>query len=114
MQSQDSETPLSTVNSLSFQQEVLEADRPVLVDVSSAWCAPCRAAEPVLRELAAEQREALKVVKLDAEEAPDLIARLGVRGFPTFLMFVDGKEAGRLAGFPGARRLGEWVDGVRG
>ncbi|MDD9943269.1 MAG: thioredoxin family protein, partial [Myxococcales bacterium] len=97
------------VNALNFQQEVLEADMGVLVDVSSAWCSPCRAAEPVLRQISAEQQEHLRIVKLDAEQAPDLIARLGVRGFPTFVFFRSGQEVGRHAGFRGPRQLQAWI-----
>ncbi|HEU5075811.1 MAG TPA: thioredoxin domain-containing protein [Polyangiaceae bacterium] len=101
--------PSTTVNELTFDNEVLEADRPVLVDVAAAWCAPCRAAEPVLAELARQRASTLKVVRIDGEESPALVARLGVRGYPTFLLYEHGRELKRQAGFRGANALRDFV-----
>lgn len=101
---------LDTVNDLSFESEVLGADRPVLVDVTAAWCAPCRAAEPVLAELARQRVSTLKVVRIDGEQSPTLVARLGVRGFPTFLLYEHGREVKRQAGFRGMNALRDFAD----
>ena len=100
----------TTVNDLSFDSEVLGADRPVLVDVTAAWCAPCRAAEPVLAELARQRGSTLKVVRIDGEESPVLVARLGVRGYPTFLLYEHGREVKRQAGFRGVNALRQFAD----
>ena len=107
MNSTDSLTP---VNDLTFASEVLAADRRVLVDVSAPWCAPCRAAEPVLANLARERAADLKVVRIDGEESPTLVSRLGVRGFPTFLLYERGHEVKREAGFRGVNALRAFVD----
>lgn len=96
---------MMNVNSFNFDDQVLHSQTPVLLDVSAPWCAPCKAAEPVLERLAEEHTGHLHVLKLDAQEAPDVAARLGVRGFPTFVLFAGGREIGRLAGFPGERGL---------
>lgn len=96
-----------SVNELNFETEVIHAAIPVLVDVSATWCAPCKAAHPVVAELAARHRGALKVVEIDGDESPDLVARLGVRGFPTFLGIVGGEVVERRAGFAGKRPLDE-------
>lgn len=110
MHSQVSDNPHPpTINALDFDAQVLHAEVPVLIQVSSAFCPPCRAAEPVIARIAAEQRARLKVVKVDASEAPDLVARLGARGVPTFLLFVAGQERGRQAGFRSAQQLERWV-----
>ncbi|HEY6729203.1 MAG TPA: thioredoxin family protein [Polyangiaceae bacterium] len=101
----------TTVNDLTFETEVLGADRPVLVDVATTWCAPCRAAEPVLAELARQRAATLKVVRVDGEESPALVARLGVRGYPTFLLYEHGREVRRQAGFRGIRALRDFADG---
>ena len=101
--------PLTTVNDLNFPSEVLAADRRVLVDVTAAWCAPCRAAEPALAELAREQASELKVVRIDGEESPALVAQLGVRGYPTFLLYEHGREVKRQAGFRNAKTLRDFV-----
>lgn len=98
------------VNGMNFQSEVLEATLPVLVDVTASWCPPCRAAEPVIAELARERAHELKVVRVDGGESPELVAALKVRGFPTFLLFDGGKESRRRAGFAGARALYAFVD----
>ncbi|HET9932859.1 MAG TPA: thioredoxin family protein [Polyangiaceae bacterium] len=95
------------VNALNFESEVLKANIPVLIDVSATWCAPCKAARPVIAELAQRNRGALKVVEIDGDESPDLVAGLGVRGFPTFLGVREGKVVERRAGFGGKRPLEE-------
>jgi thioredoxin-like negative regulator of GroEL len=67
----------------------------------------------VLREIAAELAGELEVVTLDADDAPDLVAQLAIRGVPTFLVFARSREVGRHAGFPGARRLRSWIASTR-
>jgi len=98
------------VNSLNFDSEVRRSDVPVLVDVSTAWCAPCRLAAPVVAELAKRHAGRLKVVAVDGDEAPELAAELGVRGFPTFLGFVGGHLVARKAGFGGKGPLASLAD----
>lgn len=93
------------VNSLSFAQEVLQSELPVLVDVTADWCPPCKAAAPVIEDLAREHAGRLKVVVIDGGEASDLVATLGVRGFPTFLAVRNGTIVARQAGFGGRRGL---------
>jgi thioredoxin-like negative regulator of GroEL len=106
-----SDSATTTVNDLNFDSEVLGADRPVLVDVAAAWCAPCRAAEPALAELARQRATTLKVVRIDGEESPALVARLGVRGYPTFLLYEHGREVRRQAGFRGSHALRDFANG---
>lgn len=99
-------------NSLSFQQEALESRLPVLVDISTEWCAPCRAAEPALRDAARRHAGRLKVIRVDGSESPDVAARFGVRGFPTFLGFSRGKEVARRAGYGGPRSLEALIEAL--
>ena len=68
-----------------FQGEVLESEQPVFIDVSATWCGPCKLAHPIVEELAKTHAGRLKVVEIDGGESPALVARLGVRGFPTFI-----------------------------
>ena len=93
------------VNELNFEREVLGATMPVLIDVSADWCAPCKAAAPVIAELAARHAGSLKVVAIDGGESPGLTARFGVRGFPTFIGMIRGDVMERRAGFAGKRAL---------
>jgi thioredoxin 2 len=90
--------------------EAVEAKVPVLVDLWAPWCAPCRAVAPVLEQLARDRAGALKVVKVNVDEAPDLSARLGVQGIPTMLLYVDGHEVDRQVGALPAHALEQWLD----
>jgi thioredoxin 1 len=96
-----------SVTALNFEREVLEANLPVLVDVSATWCAPCKAAHPIIEALAHAHRGRLKVVSIDGGESPDLVDRLGVRGYPTFLGISRGAVVERRVGFGGRRALDE-------
>lgn len=102
-------TPLPVVTGLTFASEVLKSALPVLIDVTADWCPPCRAAAPVVSELAEKYRGRLKVVEIDGNESPDLAATLGVRGFPTFLAVRGAEIVGRQAGFGGKRGLEAFV-----
>ena len=97
-------TPIPTVTDDAFAAEVLEADRPVLVDFTAAWCPPCRVMKPVLAELAAE-RDDLRVVQLDVDADQRTAAEYGVLSMPTFILFRDGREVQRLVGARPKRRL---------
>ena len=93
------------INGLNYSQEVLQSKLPVLIDVSADWCPPCKAAAPVVHELAQRYAGRLKVVLLDGNESPELVALLGVRGFPTFIGIVGGRIVVRQAGYGGRRGL---------
>ena len=93
------------VNGLNFAQEVLKSDLPGLIDVSADWCPPCKAAAPVVHELAQRHAGRLKVVMIDGNQSTDLVAMLGVRGFPTFIGVVRGELVLRQAGFGGRRGI---------
>lgn len=95
------------VNELNFDAEVVQSEVPVFVDVSATWCGPCKTARPLVQELAERHRGTLKVVEIDGDECPELVARLGVRGFPTFLGLWKGQVIERRAGFAGKRPLDE-------
>lgn len=97
------------VNGFNFENEVLRSDQPVVVDCSAEWCPPCKQARPVLESLLREHGETLKIVEIDGDESPDLVAQLGVRGFPTFLAFRAGQEVGRATGFGGAAKLKQFA-----
>lgn len=93
------------VSDATFEQEVLKADKPVLVDFWAAWCGPCRMVAPVLEEIASERGEQLKIAKLDVDANPVSAGRFGVRAIPTMILFKDGREAQRLVGYMPKDRL---------
>jgi thioredoxin 1 len=86
------------VTDATFEQEVLTADKPVLVDFWAPWCGPCRMIAPVLAEIAAERTDSLKVVKVNIDDNPQNAFKLGVMSVPTMVFFKDGEVVDRLVG----------------
>lgn len=97
------------VDGASFEREVLRSALPVVLDVWSPGCAPCRMLEPVIMDLATDYAGRVKVAELNAAEAADVAARYGVMGTPTVLFFRKGREVERVTGFVGSRYLREIV-----
>ena len=89
---------LVAIDGNNFIAEILDADRPVLVDCWAAWCGPCQRLSPILDELAVEHAEVVKVVKMDTDEQPELAHLLGISVLPTMVLFVDGVAEASLRG----------------
>ena len=98
------------VDDASFAAEVLRSKLPVVLDVWSPGCAPCRMLEPVVMDLATDYSGRVKVAELNAAEAGRTAARYGVMGTPTVLFFRNGREVERVVGFVGSRYLREIVE----
>ncbi len=81
-----------------FQSEVLDSDRPVLVDFWAAWCGPCRAVGPTIEELAKQYDGTVKVGKLNIDENPQSPSSFGIHSIPAVLLFKDGKVVETLVG----------------
>ncbi len=93
------------VGGAEWQTEVLDADKPVLVDFWAEWCGPCRMVAPVLEEIAVEQSDKLKVVKLNVDEDPDVARDYGIMSIPTLMVFKGGAVAKRIIGAKGKQAL---------
>ena len=92
------------VTDANFQAEVIESEKPVLVDFWAPWCGPCRMVAPVLQELASE-RDDLRIVKLNTDDNPHTAANYGILAIPTMLLFRNGAEAHRIQGAMPKKRL---------
>jgi thioredoxin len=97
----------------SFDREVLQSERPVLVDFWGDHCPACRQISPILRELAEERSATLKVVKVHALENPSSGARYGVRAMPTVLLFAGGTVRGQLVGARPKAAFVELIESAR-
>jgi thioredoxin 1 len=98
------------VDDSNFVAEVLRSEQPVVLDVWSEGCGPCRMLEPVIMDLAAKYDGRVKVAEANAAKARHTAARLGVLGTPTVLFFKDRQEVERVVGFVGSRYLEEIVE----
>ena len=78
------------INKDNFHNEVLNSDKPVLLDFFASWCGPCRMVGPILDEIA-EEREDIKVCKVDIDQQPELASRFRVMSVPTLMVLKDGK-----------------------
>ncbi|WP_111978985.1 thioredoxin [Algibacillus agarilyticus] len=100
---------VSQINSQDFNQEVIEQQGLVLVDFYAQWCGPCKMVAPILETLSTE-REDIKIVKVDADEAGELMAEHGIRGIPTLLLFNNGNKIGTKVGALSLGQLKEFID----
>jgi len=88
-----------------FQQEVLDAELPVLVDFTAVWCQPCKLLDPIVKQLAEEWDGKVKVFKLDVDDNPRITADYQIMGVPTLMLFKSGQPIERVSGLQPKDRL---------
>ena len=90
---------LINVTEETFENEVINASEPVLVDFSAVWCGPCKMLDPIVKQLAGEWDGKVKVVKIDADQNPNILMQYSVLGIPTLLFFKEGEIKERITGY---------------
>lgn len=100
------------LNAENFEAEVLQSDKPVLVDFWAEWCAPCRMLAPTISEIANDYDGRLKVAKLNVDHFGDIAARYQIRGIPTILVFNDGEVHDQIVGAGSKENIVRMVEKV--
>jgi thioredoxin 1 len=95
-----------------FKQEVLESDKPVLVDFFATWCGPCKMMAPVVDQLAKEYEGRVKVVKVDTDQSPESSETYRIQAIPAFIVFKDGKVVQQIVGAAPKEELVSALDKV--
>lgn len=99
-----------TFTDANFQTEVLDSDKPVLVDFWAEWCGPCKMLGPVLDELATEYTGKARIAKVNIDDHQDLAAQFGIRAIPTLLLFKGGQVIEQVVGLKSKRDLKSSLD----
>ena len=100
----------SKVTDASFEKEVLNSSKPVLVDFWAEWCTPCRQIAPALDELSNELGSKISIAKINIDENPNVPMKYGVKSIPTLMIFKGGQVAATKVGALSKQRLKEWID----
>jgi thioredoxin 1 len=102
-----------TLTDRNFQREVIESQKPVLVDFWAPWCGPCQAMGPVIKELAEEFQSRAVVGKVDVDNNPDIAARYGIQSIPTLMIFQNGEVVDQMVGTMSKTALAQKLESQR-
>jgi len=97
-------------NDSNFEADVINSDKPALVDFWAEWCGPCKMIAPMLSEAASEYADKMSVVKLNVDESPNIAQKFGIRSIPTLMLFKDGAVQAQKLGAMSKSQLVEFLD----
>jgi thioredoxin len=101
---------VNDVNDSSFEKEVLQSDKLMLVDFWAEWCAPCRMLAPTIEAIAEQFIESARVVKLNVDDNTSTAQRYGIKGIPTLILFSAGKEVERVVGATSKESISRMIE----
>ena len=98
------------ISDASFDSDVIQSDKPVLVDYWAEWCGPCKMIAPILDEVSKDYDGKLRIAKMNVDENRDVPAKYGIRGIPTLMLFKDGQLAATKVGALSKAQLTAFID----
>jgi thioredoxin 1 len=99
------------LNAAEFEQQIEGSEGLALIDFYAEWCAPCKLIGPIVEDLAEDYEGKVKVVKINADNSPEVLAKYGVRGLPTLMIFKDGVPVDTAVGAQSAKAIKAFVEG---
>ncbi|MDP2646713.1 MAG: thioredoxin [Desulfobacterales bacterium] len=100
------------INDSSFETEVLQAEKPVLIDFWAPWCGPCRAIAPIIEELAGTYGDKIKFTKCNVDDNPVIPGKYGIKAIPTLIFFKQGDVVDQITGMIAKPKLIEKIDNL--
>jgi thioredoxin len=103
---------VTEITDQNFESEVLQSEKPIIIDFWAEWCAPCRQIAPIISELAEQYGDRVKIVKMDIDKHPATPGQYGIRAIPTILAFKDGQVVQQIQGARPKADFQKMVDGL--